>query len=260
MQDESEKWLKVLGLASGATGPAIREAYRDLVKVWHPDRFATDPRLRQKAEEKLADLNAAFAHLQNYRRPDSTAAAASRSSGPSYGWPGRNAGSLSVPPGQATAPTLSTYKRIAAALIVLAATGGGVGWLFFSGRHTADERTGATRPLEPPVEQGAPHVSATPEKKQPHAPSRSESPVLPTTGSLRVQSQPTGARISVDGETIGITPLVISDVTPGEHQIMLNLDGTTYKTRYKMWSSSVIVAAGREEKLLAVLTPASARH
>jgi len=49
MPDESEKWLKVLGLARGASEQAIREAYRDLIKVWHPDRFGSDERLRQKA-------------------------------------------------------------------------------------------------------------------------------------------------------------------------------------------------------------------
>src|SRR5436190_19464913 len=67
MPDQFEKWLKVLGLAPGASEQAIREAYRDLVKVWHPDRFGSDARLREKAEERLRDLNNAFAHLQNYR-------------------------------------------------------------------------------------------------------------------------------------------------------------------------------------------------
>src|SRR5258705_12363455 len=70
MQDETEKWLRALGLAPGASEQAIREAYRGLVKVWHPDRFGTDPRLRQKAEEKLKEVNAAFSYFQNYRPPD----------------------------------------------------------------------------------------------------------------------------------------------------------------------------------------------
>ena len=39
----------------------VKDAYRDLVKVWHPDRFENNPRLKKKATEKqntLLDENA----------------------------------------------------------------------------------------------------------------------------------------------------------------------------------------------------------
>jgi preprotein translocase subunit Sec63 len=71
MRDQFEQSLRVLGLAPGATEQAIKEAYRDLVKVWHPDRFGSDARLRAKAQERLKDVNAAFEYLRGYRRPDS---------------------------------------------------------------------------------------------------------------------------------------------------------------------------------------------
>jgi hypothetical protein len=57
--------LDVLALRLGATPVEIKEAYRDIVKVWHPDRFGSDPRLRQKAEEKLKQINNAYQVLQN---------------------------------------------------------------------------------------------------------------------------------------------------------------------------------------------------
>ena len=62
--------LDTLGLKSDATADEIKQAYRDLVKVWHPDRFAADPRLRAKAEEHLKQINAAYGALQtgNYDR------------------------------------------------------------------------------------------------------------------------------------------------------------------------------------------------
>lgn len=57
--------LEVLVLRPGATPVQIKEAYRDLVKVWHPDRFGSDARLRVKAEEKLQRINEAYRVLQS---------------------------------------------------------------------------------------------------------------------------------------------------------------------------------------------------
>ena len=57
--------LDVLGLKRGASAVEIKEAYRDMVKVWHPDRFGSDPRLRRKAENKLKEINDAYRVLQS---------------------------------------------------------------------------------------------------------------------------------------------------------------------------------------------------
>ena len=57
--------LRTLGLEHGVSRNEIRDAYRDLVKVWHPDRFPNDVKLRKKAEEKLKEVNAAFQHLNS---------------------------------------------------------------------------------------------------------------------------------------------------------------------------------------------------
>ena len=73
-----EKALNVLALDNNATAVEIKEAYRDLVKVWHPDRFGNDPRLRQKAEDKLQQINDAYRVLQSPAKPDSTHGAAPR--------------------------------------------------------------------------------------------------------------------------------------------------------------------------------------
>ena len=52
--------LDILALRPGASAVEIKGAYRDLVKVWHPDRFGSDPRLREKAEDKLKHINEAY--------------------------------------------------------------------------------------------------------------------------------------------------------------------------------------------------------
>ena len=49
-----------LGLEPGASSQEIKEAVRDLVKVWHPDRFSENPRLQLKAQEKLKKINEAY--------------------------------------------------------------------------------------------------------------------------------------------------------------------------------------------------------
>jgi hypothetical protein len=50
----------LLGVPPQASTATIREAYRDLIKVWHPDRFAGDARLQAKATERTRDLNQAY--------------------------------------------------------------------------------------------------------------------------------------------------------------------------------------------------------
>lgn len=57
--------LAELELGEGATDAQIKAAYRDLVKVWHPDRFGADERLRQRAEERLQRINEAYAALES---------------------------------------------------------------------------------------------------------------------------------------------------------------------------------------------------
>jgi hypothetical protein len=91
MQKGSEAWLAILGLGPAATQKEIKEAYRDLARVWHPDRFTGDPRLQKKAEETLQKINGAFERLRPVRP-------ASTSSGIGTG---RAAGSTGAPDQQA---------------------------------------------------------------------------------------------------------------------------------------------------------------
>jgi len=51
---------EILGVPADSSAEQIREAYLDLVKVWHPDRFTQASRLRSKAEEKLKQINLAY--------------------------------------------------------------------------------------------------------------------------------------------------------------------------------------------------------
>lgn len=58
-------WHRTLDLEPGASLDEIKAAWRDLVQVWHPDRFGGNERLRLKAEEALKRINEAYERLRD---------------------------------------------------------------------------------------------------------------------------------------------------------------------------------------------------
>jgi len=119
--------LRTLGLERGASRNEIRDTYRDLVKVWHPDRFSNDGKLRSRAEEKLKEVNAAFQHLNSSADgPPARAASAtkrpywtSKTSTRTYQWystsaretPRSNASAQEPPRKDVSAPGFSNAAR-----------------------------------------------------------------------------------------------------------------------------------------------------
>jgi uncharacterized protein YjbI with pentapeptide repeats len=63
--DDFGSYYLLLGLEPGAAPEEIKEAWRDLVQVWHPDRFNGNDRLQHKAQEKLKQINQAYEKLRN---------------------------------------------------------------------------------------------------------------------------------------------------------------------------------------------------
>jgi curved DNA-binding protein CbpA len=61
-----QRCFEVLELDQDASLDEVRQAYKDLVNVWHPDRFSNNPRLRQKAEEKLKEANLAYRGVKSF--------------------------------------------------------------------------------------------------------------------------------------------------------------------------------------------------
>jgi hypothetical protein len=56
--------LETLGLKPDASWEEVTQAYKDLMRVWHPDRFQSDERLRKKAEEHSQRINHAMGELK----------------------------------------------------------------------------------------------------------------------------------------------------------------------------------------------------
>lgn len=55
----------ILGITPPASPEEVRQAYRDLVQVWHPDRFTHNARLQKKAEARMREINQAYEALHD---------------------------------------------------------------------------------------------------------------------------------------------------------------------------------------------------
>ena len=64
MPNDFQGCYRILDLEPGVTLDEVKRSYRELVKVWHPDRFTGDAKLQQKAEEKLKQINRAYEILE----------------------------------------------------------------------------------------------------------------------------------------------------------------------------------------------------
>lgn len=71
---------EVLGVNRGATKEEIRDAYRELVKKYHPDKFMNNPDMKALAEEKIKEVNEAYKYLlEQFDNPTYNAASYSAS-------------------------------------------------------------------------------------------------------------------------------------------------------------------------------------
>ena len=69
MTEEIKQCYRALDLEPGATPAEVKAAWRELVKVWHPDRFPNDTRLKAKGAAKLRDINRAYEILEAHLKP-----------------------------------------------------------------------------------------------------------------------------------------------------------------------------------------------
>ena len=69
MITDLSKAYELLGVKPGVSSRELKAAHRDLAKVWHPDRFVHDPRLQEKAQEKLKEINEAYELISSGKTP-----------------------------------------------------------------------------------------------------------------------------------------------------------------------------------------------
>jgi len=56
---------ELLEIKSNACFDEVKEAYRDLAFVWHPDRYVSNPRLQKKAQDRFQAISNAY-HLLEF--------------------------------------------------------------------------------------------------------------------------------------------------------------------------------------------------
>ncbi len=61
-----DKYYEILEVNKSASPEQVRQAYKDLVNIWHPDRVSNNDRLKQKAEDKLKEINIAYEKVNSY--------------------------------------------------------------------------------------------------------------------------------------------------------------------------------------------------
>lgn len=61
---DTAKALEILGLTGNPSPADIKKAYRQQVKIWHPDRYSEGTALKQLAERNIQDANLAYTLLK----------------------------------------------------------------------------------------------------------------------------------------------------------------------------------------------------
>jgi hypothetical protein len=100
-----------------------------------------------------------------------------------------------------------------------------------------------TRPAAPRTTQPPPSTPQRNATRQ--APAERDEPASSAvyTGSIYVDSRPRGARVSIDGKPVGVTPLRVGDVRIGTHVVRLELPD------HQLWSTTARVTAGQEQRV-----------
>ena len=193
IEDFSDSY-RILDLPPDATLEEVKRSYRELVRVWHPDRFASDPKLQNKAQEKLKLINLAYERIckggDGDSRRRSTPSGTSTSQAGEQSRPTGSSGSVNnrgepkteeprqpPPPQPQAPPELETnwgYRivQFGAAVVIMAVIKTGFSTGDRSRGQTTDYSPHYTQPSQtyaPQPEPVPPQVASTPVLEQPAA-------------------------------------------------------------------------------------------
>ena len=193
-----EQCRQILGISPEAGAGEIRQAYRDLVQVWHPDRFQEE-RLKTLAERRLREINRAYELLHS--APDREAACVPEPQPSEFKQP--------VRPWRISPPwsPVAVAGFLATLLVLAGGTWSALALLKSSARHPVAipsvSRVGSSSPAPP----FAADRTLTPQRENRNNPRvrrdvATEQPVRPETGELTPSTAPKGSgRILISNNT-----------------------------------------------------------
>jgi uncharacterized protein YgiM (DUF1202 family) len=107
--DEVRRKLAILDMQPGASWQQVKDRYRFLAKVWHPDRFGSDLRARSRAEKQFQAVNEAYQWLLQHR--STVESLAESDSGPAEGTEGESGKARGRGEGREPAPERERRSR-----------------------------------------------------------------------------------------------------------------------------------------------------
>ena len=134
------------------------------------------------------------------------------------------------------------------------ATVGRVSNVDASGRSVAAAQSrrpaiGSRRVVSPPKDRGIARSDTRAARRSDAAGASATKPQARARGGLTIDSVPRGARVSLDGQPVGSTVLVLDNVPAGTHLVRLEADG------YQVWAWTTQVVTHRQNTLTVKLVP-----
>lgn len=121
------------------------------------------------------------------------------------------------------------------------------------GKGAPDPMIATSRPRPEPEEPEASVIHIVPKAKTLKARHKMvSSPAAPVGGELVLNSVPEGAHVQLDGNAAGLTPMALTNLSPGQHVVILAKPG------YAAESRSVLVHAGIRNAVAVSLNPLAA--
>lgn len=71
----------ILGVGKDASDEEVKAAYRELARKYHPDNYPDDNPLKELAEEKMQEVNAAYEEIQKRRSKKKSSSSSSSNNG-----------------------------------------------------------------------------------------------------------------------------------------------------------------------------------
>jgi serine/threonine protein kinase len=86
--------------------------------------------------------------------------------------------------------------------------------------------------------EGSPEAAAVVDPPKPAA--AASAPATGTTGGVAIDTQPSGAKITLDGVDVGVAPVKLDSVAPGKHVVLITTDTATVRRTIRVEAGKIV--------------------